>query len=176
MTSRVVTSPRIGIIGVAMAGALAACGGPSSDAAREAEIENYARQFGVDADVELDETGEVRTVRVGSVGGGQVGMNLDAPDGFPDDIALYPGLSISASTALPQNGFMLQGQTDASVDEIAAFYAERMTADGWNATADTSPTPTMRNLRFEKADRMANVNLIDGGGTVTAQIQTMTPP
>lgn len=88
-----------GVLAIALAsGLLAACSG--SDSTREQAMEDAAADHGIDADVTLSDDGETEKVVI-NAGGGQVGMNLDLPDGFPDDISLPDGWDIMSSSSPP---------------------------------------------------------------------------
>lgn len=155
--------------------ALGACGGPSSDEARERQIEEYAAQYGVDADVEI-ENGEVSTTI--NTGGGQVGSDLDLPAGFPDDVAVFPELTIHAAMATPGQvqGYMIQAQTESAVSDIVDFYAREMANAGWEPVEPEATAPTMERLGFKKGERLTTVVIIDTGAMKTVQLSTMVMP
>ena len=80
---------------------LAACGGGSDNAeSRERAIEKEAAKHGIDADVEVDEKGDVKKVEINR-GGSVVGQNVSLPDGFPEDVHVPSnGIPPSAGTPL----------------------------------------------------------------------------
>ena len=156
-------------------GTVAACGGSDNNTTREAEMESVAAEHGIDADVRLDASGEVDQVVI-NAGGGQVGKNLDLPTGFPDDIDLPEDWEIiSASAPLP-GSHSLQMLSVSTADEIIADLRSRMTASGWSEVAFSTPAPTMTQINFEKADQMANFNVIQNGDTRAIQILAMPKP
>lgn len=156
---------------LAVAVLVAACGsGDNSAEAREKQLEEYARQYGVDADVELDEDSQV-TIQQGVAGGSvTTGQDLEVPDDFPRDVAIYPGMKILSSAVAP-GGYMLQGQAAASGEAVAGFFRSEMARQGWR---DESPQASaglpMTSLRFVKDQRATGVNLIPDGDRVTMQI------
>ena len=155
---------------------LAACGGSSDTDKREAEIEAYAAEHGVDADVEVDETGEVSSVTIRQ-GGGTVGNNLSLPDGFPEDVKLPANWTIQSSAPVPPDGYMLTGMVDDTVEGVSAAVRETLTAEGWAETAADAPSSIMSRISFEKEGRMTNVNIMNTGGeNLSVQILTMTKP
>ncbi len=104
----------------------------------------------------------------------QGGSNLAVPTGFPDDIPMYPQINIVAASQMPSQGFMLQGLTSDTVDQVAAFYVARMTAAGWTHESPQQAA-NMKVLPFKKDKRTASVNLIGAQGT-TVQLTTMVMP
>jgi hypothetical protein len=157
---------------------LAGCGGngPTTQAEREQQLEDYAASFGVNVDVELDDASGDATVTINTGVPGvtsQTGTNVAVPDGFPGDIAIHPDMRILSANAMPQ-GYMIQGQVAATPDEIADFYIERMTADGWTDASSRMQPPTMRSLNFEKGNRMTGVNLLPGNPNTTVQVTALT--
>lgn len=163
------------VIGAAML--LAACGG-GSDEAREKKMEAEAAKHGIDADVELDDKGEVASVRINNGLGGTVGSNLDLPDGFPSDVPMDGAWSIISTSAVPgqQGGFMVQAMSDESIADLAEQAKQDMTAAGWSQTNADNPTPQMSRLGFEKDGRMTNYILMDAGEKTSVQVVTMKKP
>ncbi len=158
---------------------LAGCG-RGGDAARQAEeerIEEYAKSLGVDADVKLGDNGEVSSVSV-EHGLGAVtttgGSNLKVPDGFPDDVALYPGMNVFSAGDIAGQAQMLQGQAGADANTVEDFYRKEMTAKGWKDTSPGTQSPVMRMLQFTKGSRGASISLLPGNPGTTVQIM-LTP-
>ena len=156
---------------VAVAVLATACGsGHNSAEAREKQLEEYARQHGVDADIELDGDGQVTIQQ--SVAGGSVttGQDLGVPDDFPRDVAIYPGMKILSSAVMP-GGYMLQGQAAASSAAVAGFFTSEMARHGWRDESPQAPAGLpMTSLRFVKDQRATGVNLIPDGDQVAVQI------
>lgn len=155
---------------------LGACGGGSEDA-REKQIEDAAKRHGVDADVELDDKGEVASVKINNGMGATVGQNLDLPDNFPSDVPVDDDWSIMAISPAPGvDGFMVNAMTDDGVDETLEKLRNALGAQGWTEETADQPTPQMSRVNFVKDGRMTNVNLIDGGPQLTVQLVTMKKP
>lgn len=156
---------------LAVALLVTACGsGDNGTEAREKQIEEYARQHGVDADITLDGDGQVTIQQ--NVAGGSVttGQDLSVPDDFPRDVAIYPGMEILSSAATP-GGYMLQGQAAASGEAVAGFFESEMARQGWRDESPQAPAGLpMTSLRFAKDQRVTGINLIPDGDQVTIQI------
>ncbi len=148
------------------AAALAACGQDAADTA----VEKLAKQQGVDMDIKRD--GDNATVTLGGADGSkvQVGEDLKMPEGFPGDIAVYPGIKISTASSSPQ-GFLVHAQTGDSTDKVASFYIDHMASAGWEKESEMSQ-PEMRLLTFKKEGRQASVNIFSSDGTTTLQLTT----
>ncbi len=153
---------------------LAACGGGND--AKEQKIEDYAAQHGVDADVELDAKGEVKSVTVNNGMGAMVGDNLDLPDGFPGDIHVSDNWSVMSTSRIPQSGFIVTAMTGASVEDTASEIREKMIANGWAVENEDQPNEMMTQMGFTKDNRVANFNLLNTGGRLNIQLSTMTRP
>jgi hypothetical protein len=155
-------------------GALAGCGEQGGSAeTRERELERYAAEFVVNADVEVDESGEVRSVAVNSLTGGQVGSNLALPPGFPDDVLLHPSESVMSIAPAPGGGYLVQALSNTPTDELAGWHRSEMEKRGW---AEQGGGGAGVPLSFMKDDRIASVNFIPNGDGVALQIMTMTAP
>jgi len=163
--------------GVFVLSLLAACN-PTDDstAAREKELEDYARKFGINADVKIDADGNPQVQVQQNVGGGsaQVGKNLAVPESFPKDVALYPKMAIISAAQLPI-GHMLQGQSSDAPEDIAAYFRREMLSQGWRDETPADATGSvMTSMRFIKDDRAAGINLMRVGDQTTVQI-ALTP-
>ncbi|MEO1136458.1 MAG: hypothetical protein AAFW68_07595 [Pseudomonadota bacterium] len=158
---------------VAAVFALGACGGGNE--AREQEIEREAARHGVDADVELNERGEVETVEIKGLGGTSVGSNLDLPADFPADVPVPADWSIMATTPAP-GGYMVQALSGDDAQSIVDVMRASLSANGWAETSADTPTPQMRRIGFNKDDRMTNVIVTENGETHAVQIITIKTP
>ncbi|MBI1182074.1 MAG: hypothetical protein GC201_16135 [Alphaproteobacteria bacterium] len=147
---------------------LAGCG--DSEDATEKRLEKYARQHGADVDVDYSQEHGVKSVTMKGEDGETktaFGENVGLPDGFPGDIAVYPGLKIFTSSTMP-NGFLVQGHTGDGVDAVGVFFRDRMTGAGWSL-AEQTESPGMHSYSFRKDGRTATVVLVPGD-TTTVQI------
>ncbi|MGE0668890.1 MAG: hypothetical protein AB7O49_20225 [Sphingomonadales bacterium] len=147
---------------------VAGCGQDAADTAAE----KIAKQHGIDMDIDRD--GDKATYTVSGPGGGtvQMGENLSVPDGFPDDVAVYPDLKIVSASSMPQ-GYMVHGQTTDAIDKVAGFYADKMTSDGWEKESEMT-AQGMRTMSFKKEGRNAAVNVFSGDEGTTVQLTAMT--
>lgn len=153
---------------------LAGCGGGTNEA-REDNIEDTAARYGLDVEVNLDESGETDQVVINQ-GGGQVGQGLNLPDGFPGDIDFPIAWNVMAASSPMPNGYSIQALTESSTGDIVAELRERLAAKGWTETAFQAPTPQMSQIGFEKDERMANFNILENGETRAVQLVTMPKP
>jgi len=154
---------------------LSACSG-GSDNTREEQIEELARQHGVDADVTLGVDGEVQQVAVKGLGGGTVGKNLSMPDGFPDDVVVDSSWNIMGTNIIPTGGHMVQAISDSEAPTIMDMLRPAMTAKGWTEAESGKPVGPMSKIGFEKDGRMAVYTIITGGPQRTIQLMTMKKP
>ena len=158
---------------------LAACGpSDSSNEATERAMENAAARHGVDADVELDSSGDVKSVVINNGVGGKVGANLELPADFPDDIFVPETWNILMTSPVPgqSQGFSMQALSSGSQQEIAAEIRENMTSNAWSETGTNAPVPHMLGIQFEKDARLASFNIVENGDTFMIQMSTMEKP
>ncbi|MBI1394232.1 MAG: hypothetical protein GC152_15995 [Alphaproteobacteria bacterium] len=166
--------PGVVVAALVAGAALAACGGGND--AQEAKIEKELARYGLEGNVELDGSGEVKNVTI-SKGDQKIGRNLSLPDGFPSDVALVTGWEIIHSAPSPNDGFMVQALVTTDVDAALAQLRANMEEDGWRETTFQQPAPTMTSIAFEKDDRMTSVNFIGASGDqINAQLMTMRKP
>jgi hypothetical protein len=166
----------VGIVAIVLL--LAGCGGGTpSQEEKDRQAEEYAKSFGVDANVSTGADGTRSIVIDQSLGGqtAQAGSNLPLPAGFPDDVQMYPQLNIFAASRLPSAGFMVQGQTSDSMEQVAEFYVSRMNSSGWTQEAPAQQAPNMKMFAFQKDKRTTSISLIAGQGT-TVQLTTIATP
>lgn len=153
---------------------LVACGGNDNDA-REKQMEEMARDHGIDADVSMDEDGEVSSVTIKGMGNSQVGTNLKLPEGFPEDVPIADDWSIIAVTPAP-GGYSVSAMTDSSIEEALDAARDLLASEGWTETRAAQNNPMMVQAGFSKDQRMTNLNLIDTGDNRTIQLITMQRP
>ena len=154
---------------------LVSCGGGDNDS-REAQMEAMAKKHGIDADVSLDEDGEVASVVIEQgYGGARVGTNLELPDGFPDDVPVSSDWTIMAVSPTP-GGYMINGSTERTVDEALAAVRQQLTAEGWTETGFSNSNSVMTQVGFSKDERITNINLMDTGANRSVQLVTMQKP
>jgi len=112
------------------------------------------------------------TVASINLGGTQLGMDLDLPNGFPEDVVVYPGTKIVSSSPVP-NGFVVSGQSSEKASVIASYLKQEMEKNGWTMKPPNAQSELMKALQFNKGVRMANISLIAAGSITSMQITTM---
>jgi hypothetical protein len=88
---------------------------------------------------------------------GQFGENARIPDGFPEDVPVYPDARVVGGMVAGEGG-MLTLQTDDDPEEVADFYRENLAEEGWSLGP---PMDLMgqRLLPIEKGDRSGAVQI-----------------
>jgi hypothetical protein len=61
---------------------------------------------------------------------GRFGENAEIPDGFPEDIPIYPGSDVVAGMVAGAGG-MVTLQTGDDAEKVAVFYREKLVEEGW---------------------------------------------
>jgi hypothetical protein len=156
-------------------GCLACNSGPETQSEQDQRAEEYAKSLGMDVDVKTNADGSPTVTLENAPGGvtAQAGSNLSVPAGFPDDVPLYPRLNIGASSAMPNRGFSLQGQSQDPVDKVIEFYSAELPSRGWTSNA-TQRSPMMSLMEFSKGNRIVTISLLPANVGTTVQITTMT--
>jgi len=164
--------PRLLLTLTAAGAMLTACGENAKQSQEEDKLEDYARAHGVDADVEVGEDGEVRSVTINQ-GAGQAGSNLALPEDFPDDVPVYESLKLHAVTPVPGGGMSLSGVADSDPEEVARFYSEKMVEHGWTDASPPQAAPSQRTLRFTKGSRNAMITLMPANPGTSVSLTIM---
>jgi hypothetical protein len=88
---------------------------------------------------------------------GQFGENARIPDGFPEDVPVYPDAKVMGGMAAGGGG-MVTLQSEDDPDEVVDFYREKLVEEGWSLGP---PMDLMgqRVLPFEKGDRNGAVQV-----------------
>jgi hypothetical protein len=88
---------------------------------------------------------------------GQFGENARIPDGFPEDVPVYPDARVMGGMAAGGGG-MVTLQTEDDPEEVVDFYREKLVEEGWSLGP---PMELMgqRVLPFEKGDRNGAVQI-----------------
>jgi len=71
---------------------------------------------------------------VGAISG-QFGENAEIPDGFPEDVPIYPDAKVVGSM-LAGGGGMVTLQTGDDPGEVTAFYRENLVKEGWSIASE----------------------------------------
>jgi len=94
----------------------------------ERQIES---ESGGSADVDIDnETIKYTDEETG--GTVSVGSDISLPDDFPTDFPVYDGdLTIISAANIPEQGVSLMFSSEDSLKQIATWYEDELTSDGW---------------------------------------------
>jgi hypothetical protein len=101
---------------------------------------------------------------------GEGGLAL--PEGFPKDVPIYPGSTIAVSAAV-QNGMHVSLKTADPSTKVAAFYKEKLKAEGWEI--ETTMNTEDSSMVVGKKDKRS-VAVVAGrdsdGSTVNLTVQS----
>lgn len=134
---------------------LAGCEKASEKAAEKA-IEAGMAKEGVKADVDL--SGEKVTIE--SKDGKSVitgGKGATVPDGFPRDVYVYEGATITGSVSVP-GGFNVVMETSDGADKVLAAVKSKMTEFGWKEEMTMNQAGNAM-VGYKKGERTAMVNI-----------------
>ena len=76
---------------------------------------------------------------------GQLDAQVAVPSGFPGDVPVYTKARLTAGAAFRSGGQVSWGmewQTLDTVEQVRAFYAQRLSEGDWNITFATAPSGT----------------------------------
>jgi hypothetical protein len=125
------------------------------------------RATGGDADVDYDGDGNVR-VRTEE---GEWSTGGELPKDWPSDVAIYGGATVlysaSADPATGERGFYAALQSTDAAAEVAAWYQQRIAADGWTVASTTNVNGATY-LGAEKDGRTLAVSVTpaEGGSSI----------
>jgi hypothetical protein len=93
--------------------------------------------------------------------------DLALPDGFPSDIPQYPGASLTWSNS-DESGFLISLSTTDDPGDVAEYFQEQLTAQGWLAEATNQPAG--RSVIAVKGKREATVVITTGSDTTNIDV------
>ncbi len=96
---------------------------------------------------------------------------LELPAGFPGDVPLYPGASLTWANS-DEAGSLVSFSTADDLDTVAKYFQKEFAAQGW--LAEASDQPGGRTILAVKGNREATV-LIAGEGDMTHIDVILTP-
>lgn len=101
---------------------------------------------------------------------GEGGLAL--PEGFPKDIPIYPGSTVTMSVKV-EDGMQVTLKTGDPASKAADFYKEKLKADGWaiEMTANTEETSTVVGKK-DKRTAMVMANRESNGTMIMLTVQT----
>jgi len=92
------------------------------------------------------------------------------PEGWPSDIPVIPGGTISFSQTAGSEGMQqVHLQTDRSVDEAFQYYKEKLEAGGWSV-GNTMSMPMMNMVTAQKAGKKVMVQVAEAEEKTFVQI------
>ncbi|HNR33162.1 MAG TPA: hypothetical protein PKI11_19890 [Candidatus Hydrogenedentes bacterium] len=145
----------------------------------ETIIEQSAKAQGEDVDVQIGSSGDAMSISVkGAQGDYQMttGAFSSLPQGFPEDVPVYPGLKLQMTNVLPgEQTFSVVGQTDAKHDVVFAYYQKELPARGWTQQSvmqQTAESQPMSMLQCTKDSRTVHVLVMTDDEATTVSLTT----
>ena len=86
--------------------------------------------------------------------------SVKLPEGFPDDIYVYPGARVAMSMKQPE-GMSVTLVSNDEMNVIAEKYASNMKKNGWTEEG-VAQMPRMRMLSYKKGNREAMIQVAPG--------------
>ncbi len=86
----------------------------------------------------------------------EFGDDVELPDGWPEDVAIYEGKIRSASTLRKGKSFTASVVTSDSVSTITDFYKKQMEKDGWEESSKFSGKNSVT-YSYSKEKRTASI-------------------
>ena len=124
------------------------CGGPRELTTPDGEKVTVAQDGeGVNITVKGEDGESVQ------ISANESGVSL--PDGFPSDVPIYPGATITLTSETPQ-GMNVVLRTKDPAEKVRQFYQEKLKAEGWEIVA-TMNMPTGAMLQAKKGERSQTV-------------------
>lgn len=152
--------------------AVPGCKKASESSAEKAAERAIERATGNKADVNISgggvkiagkEGGKEFTYEVSGKGG------VALPKSFPDDVPRYPGAGVLSSMSQGNAMSMVTLQTGDASDRVYEFYGAKLRDAGWEIVNEVA-AQQMRMISGRKAERQANVTVIDGEGKCTVTV------
>jgi len=88
------------------------------------------------------------------------GDNAKVPEGFPKDVPIYAGAKVLASSSMPeQNTYMVQLESQDTLENVGAYYKKEMAAQGWKEESSMSQAgdSPLQMLSCSKGDLMTMI-------------------
>ena len=113
-----------------------------------------------DNNVEVNVDGDSTSIRIKGEGDEfTLEERASIPDGFPEDVPIYPELDIYASVSEDKDDtFSIQGRTSDNMAQVARFYKMRLDDDGWEEKMAMTTSQVIM-LGYEKDVRIINLVL-----------------
>ncbi len=102
----------------------------------------------------------------------QIGEGAKLPADFPKDVPVLDGLQLQmVQAATEKKEFVVQGKSTLSMEKAAAFYKEKVPAQGWKELT-TMNAGEMQTMQYEKDQRSLSVMLMKDGDAIMVSTQT----
>lgn len=183
---------------VVLIGAAPGCGDAvrnTVEKAVETSVEMSAKENGQEVEVDL-ENGTMRVVS-GEDGETVMEVSEDAmtvtseegnvevsfgdaakiPDDFPSDVPVYKDLVLQiVQRQTESDGFVLNGKTSDSVEQVSEYYATELPKEGWTRqSAMDQAEGRLKVWVFNKENRVLNLMMVgEGDGDTVVQLTTLT--
>ena len=190
--------------GMALLSALPGCGRPARDAVTEETVERvveqHLREEGKTADVKIDQDSGAFSITVTDENDQQSTMTMNisedaaqlnlsgtdgamtmrsgtsaqVPDTFPDDVPLYPDMTIQMVMEMAGEGFTVVGISDRTLAEVTAFYDKATKEMDWTEMMVMGRDETSSMVNYQKGHRTLMVIAGVEDGEVHINISTST--
>ena len=101
----------------------------------------------------------------------QMGASAKLPADFPKDVPILDGLQLQLVQSSPaKKEFVVQGKAATPITKAAAFYKEKIAAQGWKELTSMDGGE-MQNMQYEKEQRSLSVMLMKEGDATTVSMQ-----
>jgi hypothetical protein len=102
----------------------------------------------------------------------QIGENAKLPADFPKDVPVLDGLQLQmVQSSTEKKTFVVQGNSTTPIAKAAAFYKEKIAAQGWKELT-TMNAGEMQTMQYEKDQRTLSVMLMKDGENTNVSTQT----
>ena len=91
----------------------------------------------------------------GDVFEAKIGGDVALPEGFPDDVPLYPGAKIIVALTVPGGGVMASFETADAPKKILDFYRRELPTKGWEVGQENSRGPTIQFQSKKRRQRLS---------------------
>ncbi|MHB0956789.1 MAG: hypothetical protein ACYC0X_12700 [Pirellulaceae bacterium] len=127
----------------------------AEEAMMERSIESQMAEAGGNADVHIgDDSVSFKIQDEKGNANVEIGQNTKLPEGFPQDVPLYPKMTLMMANAQTENErFFLVGTSSDAPEQIATYYKQAAAKNGWEEQNSMEQEDQMRGLTFQKAGR-----------------------
>ena len=163
-------SMRLGVLALTLAMVVAGCGQKAAEFVAEKAIEAGS---GGQADVDISGDSANITMKTADGTEVEIGTASNVPDDFPEDVPLYPGLTVqSTAKESSKQMFTVTGSSEDAFTKVSEHLKSKLVEEGWTEDSAVT-TPQMHMLNYKKDGRVANVQVIDANGATQVTVTTM---